>query len=36
MKIIVCAQHEHVHTFVKALNKFEKYKFFIAINMSVA
>lgn len=30
----VCAQHEHVHTFVKALNKFVKYKFFTAINKS--
>jgi len=32
----VCAQHEHVHTFVKALNKFVKYKFFTAINISDA
>ena len=28
----VCAQHEHVRTCLKALNKFVKYKFFIAIN----
>jgi len=32
----VCAQHEHVHTFEKALNKFVKYKFFTAINRSDA
>ena len=25
---IVCAQHEHEHTLLKALNKFEKYKFY--------
>ena len=30
----VCAQHEHVRTCLKALNKFVKYKFFIAINIS--
>jgi len=23
----VCAQHEHVRTYLKALNKFVKYKF---------
>jgi len=27
----VCAQHEHVPTYFKALNKFVKYKFFMAI-----
>jgi len=32
----VCAQHEHVHTFVKALKKNVKYKFFTAINISDA
>jgi hypothetical protein len=31
----VCAQHEHVRTCLKALNKFVKYKFFTAINISV-
>ena len=31
----VCAQHEHVHTYFKALNKFVKYKFFLVINISV-
>ena len=27
----VCAQHEHVHTFLKALNKFVKYKFSVQL-----
>jgi hypothetical protein len=30
----VCAQHEHVHTFVKALKKCRKYKFSGRINRS--
>ena len=32
----VCAQHEHVRTCLKGLNKFVEYKFFTAIHISEA
>ncbi len=32
----VCAQHEHVPTYFKALNKFVKYKFLMGIKHKCA
>ena len=32
---IVCAQHEHVRTYLKGLNKFVKYKFSVGLNSCV-